>query len=160
MDTPEKVRFGYRRDASGTMVKDEKEQETIASIIEWHDRGVGPGGIANVLEVMELGKWTAKDVRAVLKRLDAEAGIIRDAEAVFTPGEDDDYGGEGWEGHGGAKFIRPWLDRTGRDLRDTGCAGEQGDGGGNVDTTFADRALEHLDRREEADQGNPFETTG
>lgn len=130
------------------------------AIIEWRDRGVGPSGIASALEAEGLGRWTAKNVRAVLKRLDAEAGIIRDAEAVFTPGEGEDYDGEGWEGHGGDKFVRPWLDRAGRDVRDTRCPGEQGDGGqGEVSSTFADRALEHLERTEEADQDNPFKST-
>ncbi len=82
---------------------------------------------------------------------------------MFTPGEEgtaEDYEGvEGWEGHGGGKFIRPWLDNTGRDVRDTGCAGEQGGEGEGVDTdsTLADRALEHLERREKDDQDNPFE---
>ena len=130
-------------------------KDTIdATIIEWRDRGVGPGGIANVLEVMGLGKWAAKDVRAVLKRL----GI----KAMFTPGEEgtaEHYEAEGWEGHGGDKFTRPWLDRVGHDVRDTGCAGEQSGEGVNTDSTFADRALEHLERREKDDQDNPFETT-
>ena len=133
-----------------------------ATILDWHSKGVGPGGIANVLEVMGLGKWTAKDVRAALKRLDAEAGIIRAAEAVFTPGEEgtaEDYEAEGWDGHCGEKFVRPWLDNTGRDVRDTGAAGEQGDGDGDVDRTFANRAVAHLERTEEADQDNPFKST-
>ena len=132
------------------------------TIIMWRDRGVGPGGIASALEAEGLGRWTAKAVRAVLDRLDDKAGIIRDAEAVFTPGEEgtaEDYEAEGWAGHGGDKFTRPWLDRVGHDVRDTGCAGEQL--GGDVDTksTFADRALEHLERREKADQDNPFKST-
>ena len=131
-----------------------------ATIIMWRDKGVAPGGIANALEALGLGRWTAEGVRAALKRLGIKADTLRAAEAVFTPGEEgtaEDYEAEGWEGHGGEKFIRPWLDRVGHDVRDTGCAGEKGDGGGDVDTTFADRALEHLERREEADQGNPFE---
>ncbi len=130
-----------------------------ATIIMWRDRGVNPGGIASALEAEGLGQWTAKAVRAVLDRLDDKAGIIRAAEAVFAPGEGDDYGGEGWEGHGGAKFTRPWLDSAGRNVRDTGCAGEQGDGDEAPDTSFADRALEHLERREKADQENPFKST-
>ncbi len=132
---------------------------TDATILEWHGRGVGPSGIANVLEAMGLGRWTAKAVRAALERLDDKAGIIRDAEAVFAPeGEGDDYGDvEGWEGHSG-KFTRPWLDRTGRDVRDTGCPGDQGDlRDGSVDRSFADRALEHLERRERDDEETPFE---
>ncbi len=132
-------------------------------IIEYHTKGVGLGGISNVLEALGLGQWTAKAVGAALKRLGIKADTLRAAEAVFTPGEEgtaEDYEAEGWEDHGGEKFIRPWLDRVGHDVRDTGCAGEKGYGGGDVDTTFADRALEHLERREEADQGNPFETTG
>ena len=74
-----------------------------ATIIMWRDRGVGPGGIANALEAEGLGRWTAKTVGAALARIDAKAGIIRDAEAVFAPegeGEGDDYDGEGWAGHG------------------------------------------------------------
>ena len=98
-------------------------------------------------------------MRAALERLDDKAGVVRDAEAVFAPGEDDDYGGEGWEGHGGDKFVRPWLDSVGHDVRDTGCAGVQGGGDGDVvDRTFADRAVAHserLERREKADQENP-----
>ncbi len=131
-----------------------------ATIIMWRDRGVGPSGIASALEAEGLGRWTAKAVRAVLDRLDDKAGVVRAAEAVFTP---DEYVGEGWQGHGGDKFTRPWLDRVGRDVRDTGCAGEQGDGGqGEVSSTFADRALEHLERTEEAEKGpfeNPFGST-
>ncbi len=139
-----------------------KKQEGIdTAILEWHAKGVGPGGISNVLEALGLGKWTAKDVRAALERLGIKADALRAAEAVFTPGEEGtaaDYEGvEGWAGHGGDRFVRPWLDRTGRDVRDTGAAGEQSDGDGDVDRTFADRAVEHLERREEADQGNPFE---
>ena len=128
-------------------------------------RGVGLGGIGNALEAMGLGKWTAKAVGAALKRLGIKADAFRAAEAVFTPeGEEGtaaDYEGvEGWEGHGGEKFIRPWLDRVGHDVRDTGAAGEQGDlGGADVDTSFADRAVEHLERREKADQDNPFKPT-
>ena len=103
------------------------------TIIMWRDRGVGPGGIANALEAMGLGKWTAKAVGDALKRLGIKADTLRAAEAVFTPGEEgtaDDYEGvEGWAGHCGGKFTRPWLDNTGRDVRDTGAAGEQGDGG-------------------------------
>ncbi len=53
-----------------------------ATILEWHARGVGPGGISNALEAMGMGKWTAKDVGAALKRL----GIVRTAEAVGDPG--------------------------------------------------------------------------
>ncbi len=102
-------------------------------ILDWHARGVGLGGIANVLAALGMGKWTAKDVRAALKRLGIKADTLRAAEAVFTPGEEgtaDDYEGvEGWAGHCGGKFNRPWLDNTGRDVRDTGAAGEQGDGG-------------------------------
>ncbi len=101
---------------------------TDTTILEWHAEGVGPGGIANVLEALGLGKWSAEGVRAALKRL----GI----KAMFTPGEEgtaEDYEAEGWEDHGGEKFIRPWLDRVGHDVRDTGCAGEQSDlGGGDV----------------------------
>ncbi len=132
------------------------------TIIEWRDKGVGPGGIANVLEALGLGKWTAKAVGAALKRLDVKADTLRAAEAVFTPGEEgtaEDYEAEGWAGHSGDKFTRPWLDRVGHDVRDTGCAGEQGGGGGDVDTTFADRAVEHLERTEKADQDNPFKST-
>ena len=131
------------------------------AIIEYHTKGVGLGGIANVLEALGLGKWTAKAVGAALKRLGVKADTLRAAEAVFTPGEEgtaEDYEAEGWAGHSGEQFIRPWLDSVGRDVRDTGCVGEQGDLG-DVDTnsTFADRALEHLERREKADQENPFE---
>ena len=62
--------------------------------------------------------------------------------------------------HGGEKFIRPWLDRTGRDLRDTGIAGEQGDWLDDpTDSTFADRALESLERHEDADLKNPWGST-
>ena len=127
---------------------------TDTTILEWHAKGVGPGGIANALEALGLGQWTAKDVRAALKRL----GI----KAMFTPGEEgtaEDYEAEGWEGHGGDKFTCPWLDRVGRDVRDTGCAGEQGGEGVDTDSTFADRALEGLERREKADQDNPFKST-
>ncbi len=130
------------------------------TILEWHARGVGLGGIANVLEALGLGKWTAKAVGAALKRLGIKADTLRAAEAVFTPGEEGtaaDY--EGWEGHGGEKFVGPWLDRVGRDVRDTGAAGEQSDGDGDVDRTLADRAVEHLERREKADQDNPFKST-
>lgn len=132
-----------------------------ATIIMWRDRGVNPGGIASALRAEGLGQWTTSAVRTALERLDAKAGIVRTAEAVFTPGEDEDYGGEGWAGHCGDKFIRPWLDSAGRNVRDTGCPGEQGDGGqGEVSSTFADLALEHLERTEEADQDNPFGSTG
>ena len=134
--------------------------DTDTVILEWHAKGVGLGGIANVLEALGMGKWTAKAVGAALKRLADKAGIIRAAEAVFTPGEEgtaEDYEAEGWEGHGGEKFIRPWLDRVGHDVRDTGAPGEQLGGGVNADTTFADRALEHLERTEKDDQDNPFE---
>ncbi len=127
------------------------------TIIMWRDRGVGPGGIANALEAMGLGKWTAKAVGDALKRLGIKADTLRAAEAVFAPGEGEE--GEGWAGHCGDKFTRPWLDNTGRDVRDTGAPGEQGDGGGDVDRTFADRAVEHLERREKADQDNPFFST-
>ena len=133
------------------------------TIIEWRDKGVGPGGIANALEAMGLGRWSAKDVGAALKRLGIKADTLRAAEAVFTPGEEgtaEDYEAEGWAGHCGEKFVRPWLDSTGRDVRDTeGAAGEQSDGGGDVDTTLADRALEHLERTEKDDLENPFEST-
>ncbi len=126
-----------------------------ATIIMWRDKGVAPGGIANALEALGLGKWTAKAVGAALKRLGIKADTLRAAEAVFTPeGEDE---GEGWADHCGEKFVRPWLDNTGRDVRDTGAAGEQGGGDGDVDSTLAERALEHLERREKADQENPFE---
>ncbi len=129
------------------------DTDTIdATILEWHAKGVGLGGIANVLEALGLGQWTAKAVGAALKRLD----IVRAAEAVFTPGEGE---AEGWEGHGGDKFVRPWLDNTGRDVRDTGAPGEQGGEGVDIDTTFADRALEASERAEEADRDNPFKST-
>ncbi len=139
-----------------------KKQEGIdTTILEWHDRGVNPGGIANVLAALGLGQWTAKAVRAALKRLGIKADTLRAAEAVFTPGEEgtaEDYEAEGWAGHSGDKFTRPWLDRAGHDVRDTGCVGEQGDlGDVDADNTFADRAVDHLERREKADQGNPFE---
>ncbi len=133
-----------------------------ATILEWHAKGVGPGGIANVLEAVGLGRWTAKAVGAVLKRLGIKADTLRAAEAVFTPGEEgtaEDYEAECWEGHGGDKFIRPWLDRVGRDVRDTGAAGEQGGEGVDTNSTFADRALEHLERRERDDLENPFDST-
>ncbi len=139
------------------------DTDTIdTAILEWHAKGVGLGGIANALEALGLGKWTAKTVGAALKRLGIKADTLRAAEAVFTPGEEgtaEDYEAEGWQGHGGEKFVGPWLDRVGRDVRDTGAAGEQGGGDGDVDTTLADRAVEHLERREKADQDNPFETT-
>ncbi len=138
------------------------DQEAIdATILDWNAKGVGPGGIANVLEAMGFGRWTASAVKAALERLGVKADTLRAAEAVFTPGEEgtaEDYEAEGWAGHCGEKFVRPWLDSTGRDVRDTGAAGEQG-GGGADQTTFADRAVEHLERREKADQDNPFETT-
>ncbi len=140
-----------------------EHDDADTAILEWHARGVGLGAIGNVLEALGLGRWTAKDVGAALKRLGIKADTLRAAEAVFTPGEEgtaEDYEAEGWEGHSGDKFTRPWLDRLGRDVRDTGCAGEQGGEGVDTDSTFADRALEHLERREKADQGNPFETTG
>ena len=134
------------------------------TILEWHRKGVGPGGIANALEALGFDRWSAKAVGAALKRLGVKADTLRAAEAVFTPGEEgtaEDYEAEGWEGHCGDKFTRPWLDRVGRDVRDTGCAGEQGEHG-QPDTTLADRAVEHLERREKADQGpggNPFVST-
>ena len=80
------------------------------TILEWHGKGVGPGGIANVLQALGLGQWTTKDVRAALKRLGIKADTFRAAEAVFTPGEEgtaEDYEAEGWQGHGGDKFTRP-----------------------------------------------------
>ncbi len=125
-----------------------------ATIIMWRDKGVAPGGIANALGAMGFGRWTAKDVGTILKRLDAKA--------MFTPGEEGtaaDYEAEGWAGHCGDKFVRPWLDRVGHDVRDTGCAGEQIGEGADVDTTLADRALEHLERTEKDDLENPFEST-
>ena len=132
-------------------------------ILDWHARGVGLGGISNVLEALGLGKWTAKAVGAALKRLGIKADTLRAAEAVFTPGEEgtaEDYEAEGWAGHGGDKFTRPWLDRVGHDVRDTGAPGEQGDGGqGEVSSTFADLALEHLERTEKAEKENPFGST-
>ena len=136
------------------------DTDTDAIIIMWRDRGVGPGGIANALEAMGLGRWSAEGVKAALKRLGIKADTLRAAEAVFTPGEEgtaEDYEAEGWDGHCGSKFTRPWLDNAGRNVRDTGCAGEQAGEGGDVDSTFADRAVEHLERREKADQDNPFE---
>ncbi len=133
-----------------------------ATIIMWRDKGVAPGGIANALEALGLGRWTAEGVRAALKRLGIKADTLRAAEAVFTPGEEgtaEDYEAEGWAGHSGDKFTRPWLDRVGHDVRDTGCAGEQIGEGADVDTTLADRALEHLERTEKDDLENPFEST-
>ncbi len=128
------------------------------AILEWHRKGVGPGGIANVLEAMGMGKWTAKAVGDALKRLGIKADTLRAAEAVFAPGEGDE--GEGWAGHCGDKFTRPWLDRVGRDVRDTGCAGEQGgEGEDQPDSTFADRAVAASERAEEDDQDNPFGST-
>ena len=104
-----------------------------------------------------------REGRGGFKRLGIKADTLRAAEAVFTPGEEGtaaDYGGEGWDGHCGSEFTRPWLDSVGRDVRDTGCFGEQGDlGDVDADSTFADRALEHLERREKADQDNPFKST-
>ena len=125
------------------------------TILEWHEKGVGAGAIANVLEALGLGRWSASTVRATLERLGVKADIIRTAEAVFSPGEGstaEDYEAEGWQGHSGDKFIRPWLDRVGRDVRDTGCAGEQGGEGVDTNSTLAARALEHLERREKDDQ--------
>ncbi len=126
-------------------MSDTVKDNVDTTVREWRDRGVGPGGIANALEALGLGKWSAEGVRAALKRLGIRADTLRAAEAVFT--ED-----EGWAGHGGDKFTRPWLDRVGHDVRDTGCAGEQGGEGVDTDSTFADRAVEHLERREKADQ--------
>ena len=96
-------------------------------------------------------------MRAALERLAEKEGVIRTAEAVFSPREDDnDYGGiEGWGGHSGDKFLGPLLDR--------GIAGEQGGLGDMdvvVDRTFADRAAAHSERCEEAEKGNPFKSTG
>lgn len=138
------------------------DQEVIDRITMWRDRGVNPGGIASALRAEGLGQWTTSAVRAALKRLDAQAGLARTAEAMFTPG-DEDEDAEGWEGHCGDKFVRPWLDSTGCDLRDK-CVGEQGSGGseGQPDTTFADRAVEHAERAEEAEKGpggNPWGST-
>ncbi len=133
-----------------------------ATIIMWRDKGVAPGGIANALEALGLGRWTAEGVRAALKRLDVNADTLRAAEAVFTPGEQGtagDYESEGWAGHCGTKVVRPWLDRSGRNVRDTGAPGEQGGVVEAPDATFADRALEHLERTEE-DDDNPFGLTG
>ena len=131
------------------------DPEAIARITEWHDLGVNPGGIASALNAEGLpvppgtrGPWSASTVKATLERLGVKADTLRAAEAVFTP-EDE---AEGWAGHSGDKFTRPWLDRDGRNVRDTGCPGEQGAEGMGADTSFADRALEHLERREKDDQ--------
>ena len=54
---------------------------TDATILEWHAKGVRPGGIANVLEALGFGRWSAKGVGAALKRLGIKADTLRAANA-------------------------------------------------------------------------------
>ena len=147
-----------------TDTEDTEDATVDETIIMWRDRGVNPGGIANVLKALGHGQWTAKAVREALDRLDEKAGVVREAEAIFTtPGDDYEDGADGWEGHGGDKFVGPLLDSTGRDVRDNGAPGEQGGPQGDwdvVDTSFADKAAAHSERCEEAEKDKPFGTTG